>query len=73
MSTMGPNLRALKEKKRMVKIVRDRMYCIYPTLENALEEVRSHYAEGEAGDEFIWTNIEMSEEEFNALPEFTGW
>lgn len=65
----GPNL----QKKRMVKIERNQTYCIYPTLEAALEDARSHFTEGEVDDAFTWTNIEMSQLEFEALPEFQGW
>lgn len=69
MSIAGPNL----QKRRMVKISRDNTYCVFPNLEAALEEARMHFTEGEADDEFTWTNVEMSQAEFDALPEFEGW
>lgn len=63
----------MSEKKRMVKIQRNGQWCVFDKFEHALEDVQLHYSEGSDGDSFTWTNVDMTQEEFDALPIFTGW
>lgn len=47
--------------------------CLWQDAEGALEEIRSHLEQGETGDVIEVIITEMSEEDYNTLPEFEGY
>jgi len=47
--------------------------CLWQDAEDALEEIRSHLEQGETGDVIEVIITEMSEEDYNTLPEFEGY
>jgi len=46
---------------------------VWDNLDDAIEEVRMHLTEGEIGDTMIVGVSEISDEDFNSLPEFEGY
>lgn len=57
---------------KYIKITYQGQWCIY-SVEDGLEEIKTFVNEGESGDEFNVFLIEMTKEDFEFLPEFTGW
>ena len=47
--------------------------CLWKDLEDAIEEIRSHLSEGENGEVIEAIITEMSDEDYNKLPEFEGY
>ena len=60
------------DKKRYFRVSRNGDHCTMP-LEMALEELRESFKGDEPGDGVTFQVVEMTDTEFNALPEFQGW
>ena len=47
--------------------------CLWQNMEDALEEIKAHLEEGDTGDVIEIIITEMTEEDYNVLPEFEGY
>lgn len=61
-------------KRPYCKITRDGQSCTTPDAETAAEELRGHlqYA-AEGDDDLTVTIVWMTQDEYEAMPEFQGW
>ncbi len=62
----------MAEKKKYITIERDGDKCTF-TLDGALEEIKIFHEAEENGDEIKLIVTEITEEEFEKLPEHQGW
>lgn len=62
----------MSEKKKYITIERYGDKCTFP-LEGALEEIKIFYECDEDKDEIKLIITEMTQEEFDELPEHQGW
>ena len=63
------------EKKRYLKISRPNLGGFYVTGDQHLakDELITSFENDEIGEKLLFELVEMTEDEFNALPEFEGW
>jgi hypothetical protein len=62
------NCDANSEKIEMAKITFDGVWCIMN-----IEDAFTQLMEASGDDEYTFQKVYMTQNEFNALPEFTGW
>jgi len=57
----------------MFKIRYDGSHCTFDSMEGALEEIKVFMREQDEPSMIALELVEMTQEEYDALPEFTGW
>jgi hypothetical protein len=59
--------------KRMAKVWFEGQPCIYPNPLDALADLEAFIKDGGMGEAMRVEIVEMTQKEFDALPEFEGW
>ena len=60
-------------KKRRWKVSQMGVECTYKNVDSLIEEIRQFNEYGRDRDAFELVIMDMTDEEYEALPEFEGW